>query len=363
MLKIRPKYLVCAEKGYFSTYTKPGHKKAFKNPRSKDQYPKNRGGRMRRDRFEAVLIVLLLISLIAPVTATVYFSPSAPGIITKGDSFSVSGTGAVNGTIRIWIIGRDHFEGLTTAPDRHGNFSISIKPTITQKYKSGRYAVVFQDPGPGGLLEIEPGSEINGNPAIMNRGKIIARLGSRQDLGGNIPTIVQELFAGAAIPGVNDIFQPAYFFVEEPAVNVDRLIPASGSRLPDVITGDRVFFSGTTNIGTSDSLRAEIFNLDTNEPTTTKMLPVSPGNEMNTWSYEIKAPGLPPGNYNLTVTWTASNTTGKGVFAVKNPLPPTPAPIVPAGDTPPAPDNLPFLILIGSTLLVLAIVLYATGRK
>jgi hypothetical protein len=318
---------------------------------------------MRKDRFEAVLIVLLLVSLTAPVTATVYFSSSAPGIITKGDTFSISGTGAVNGTIRIWIIGRDHFEGLTTAPDRHGNFSISIKPTITGKYSSGRYVVVFQDPGPGGILEIEPGAEANGDPAIMNRGKIIARLGSRQDLGGNIPTIVQDLFAGAAIPGVDDTFQPAYFFVEEPAVNVDHLIPASGSRLPDVITGDRIFFSGTTNIGTLDSLQSKIFNLDTNEPTTTKNLPISPGKEMNTWSYEIKAPGLPPGNYNLTVTWTASNTTGKGLFTVRNPLPPTPAPIIPAGETPPAPDNFTFFILIGSTLLVLAIVLYATGRK
>jgi hypothetical protein len=319
---------------------------------------------MRPDKYEAVLIVLLLVSLMAPVTATVYFSSSAPGIITKGDTFSVSGTGAVNGTIRIWIIGRDHFEGLTTAPDRHGNFSISIKPTATEKYKSGRYIVVFQDPGPGGMLEIEPGAETNGNPAIMNRGKIIARLGSRQDLGENIPAIVQELISGSTIPGVDDTFLPAYFFVEEPAVNVDNLIPASGSMLPDIITGDRIFFSGTTNIGTSDSLRADIYNTDTNEPTTTKNIAIVPGKEMNTWSYEIKPPGLPPGNYNLTVVWTASNSTGRGIFAVRNPVPPAlPAPVIPAGEKQQSADNLTFLILIGSTLLVLAIVLYATGRK
>ena len=38
-------------------------------------------------------------------------------------------------------------------------------------------------------MEIEPGTEINGNPAIMNRGKIITKLGPRQELGGNIITI------------------------------------------------------------------------------------------------------------------------------------------------------------------------------
>ena len=48
-------------------------------------------------RAGAVIIVLLFGILAIPVTATVYFTTSAPGIITKGDSFSVSGTGAVNG--------------------------------------------------------------------------------------------------------------------------------------------------------------------------------------------------------------------------------------------------------------------------
>jgi len=71
-----------------------------------------------------VILVLFLTVIAAPVTAAVYFTTSAPEIITKGDPFSISGTGAVNGTVGIWIIGRDHFEVLTSTPDRHGNFSI-----------------------------------------------------------------------------------------------------------------------------------------------------------------------------------------------------------------------------------------------
>jgi len=85
---------------------------------------------------------------------------------------------------------------------------------------------------------------------------------------------------------------------------------------------------------------------------------------MNAWSYQINAPGLPPGNYNLTVVWTASNTTGRGIFAVRVPAPPAlPAPVIPSEESQPPADSLTFFILIGSTLLVLAIVLYATGRK
>jgi hypothetical protein len=298
-----------------------------------------------------------------PVTASVYFSSSAPGIITKGDTFSVSGTSAVNGTVRIWIIGRDHFEGLTTAPDRHGNFSIVIKPSATEKFSSGRYTVIFLDPGLGGLIEIEPGTEINGNPAIMNRGKIIAKLGPRQELGGRIVTIAQELLSASAIPGVDDTFVPAYFFVEEPTVQVDQLIPASGSRLPDMTAGERIFFSGTTNLGTANSLHTEIHNVDTNEPPIAKTIPVVAGREINTWSYEIKAPGLPPGNYYLKVSWPESITNGTGIFTVRNPLPPTPLPVNPPVEKRPASDDLTFPLLVGSALLVIAIVLYATGRK
>jgi len=318
---------------------------------------------MRSDRYEAVLIILLLLTLMTPVTASVYFSSSAPGIITKGDAFSVSGTGAVNGTIRIWIIGRDHFEALTTAPDRHGNFSITVKPTATEKFSKGRYVVIFQDPGDGGLLEIEPGTDSDGYPAIMNRGKIIAKLGPREDLGGAIPTIVQELFSASAIPGVDETFVPAYFFVEEPAVQVDQIIPASGSRLPDMTAGERIFFSGTTNLGTANSLHAEIHNVDTNEPPIAKTIPVVAGQEINTWSYEIKAPGLPPGNYYLKVSWAESNTNGTGIFTVRNPLPPTPLPVNPPVEKLPTKDDLTFPVLIGSALLVIAIVLYATGQK
>ena len=97
-----------------------------------------------------IVLVIMLAIVATPATAAVYFNTSAPGIITKGDPFSISGTGAVNGTVAVWIVGRDHFEVLTTAPDRHGNFSITIKPSATDIFSSGQYAILYQDPGAGG---------------------------------------------------------------------------------------------------------------------------------------------------------------------------------------------------------------------
>jgi hypothetical protein len=310
-----------------------------------------------------IIIVLLLAIIATPVTAAVFFTTSAPGIITKGDSFSISGTGAVNGTVGIWIVGRDYFEVLTIAPDRHGNFSITIKPSATDRYSSGQYAIVFQDPGASGILEIEGGTDVNGSLAVMNRGKIVARLGPRQDLGDNIRPVVGQILSASSIPGVDDTFQTEYFFVEEPAVFFDKLIPASGFRLPDQITGERIVISGTTNIGTENTISTEIRTRNTNEIVTVKTIPVIADYPMNTWTWDLDAPGLPPGDYELTVGWAKSNTTGKGLFTVKYPAPPSPSPGKPVDGKIPPQDDFTFPILVVCSLIVLAIVLYYAGRE
>jgi hypothetical protein len=312
---------------------------------------------------EIVILVLLLAIIATPVTATVYFTSSTPGIITKGDPFSVSGTGAVNGTVGIWIVGRDHFEVLTSAPDRQGNFSITIKPSATDRFSSGQYAIVYQDPGASGVLEIEGGTDVNGNLAVMNRGKIVARLGLRQELGGNVRRVVDQILYTSSIPGIDDTFQEEYFFVEEPAVHFDKLIPASGFRLPDQIMGERIVISGTTNIGTENTLSTEIRTRNTNELVTEKTIPVTAGHRMNTWTWDLDAPGLPPGDYELTVGWAKSNTTGKGSFTVKYPVSPSSSPVMPRDELIPQQDDYTFPVLVACSLIVLAIVLYYAGRE
>jgi hypothetical protein len=320
------------------------------------------GNSLNSGKCRAVILMLLLSIMAMPVTATLYFTSSAPGIITKGDPFSLSGTGAVNGTVGIWIVGRDHFEILTTAPDRHGNFSITIKPSSTDILSSGRYAIVFQDPGPSGVLEIGGGTDVNDSLVVMNRGKIVKTLGDRQDLGENIRPVIRQILSTSSIPGVDDSFQAEYFFVEEPAIFFDNLIPASGFRLPDQITGDRIVISGTTNIGTENTISTAIHARNSKEIVTEKTVPVIAGYPMNTWSWDLDAPGLPPGDYELAVGGSISNTSGKGVFTVKYPAPPSSSPGKPANETPPPPDDYTFPIFVACSLIVLAIVLYYAGR-
>jgi hypothetical protein len=313
-----------------------------------------------------VTIVLVMAAVLAvPVTAAVYYGSSTPQIITKGDAFSVSGTGATNGTVAVWLIGRNYFEVRTTAPDRHGNFSILFKPTETAKFAPGQYAVVFQDPGPSGTMEIEPGRDSRGNLTIMNRGKIIARLGAKEDLKGNVQDEIEILLASSKIQSVDDTFLPAFFFVEEPSVRFDQLIPGSGSQLPEKIAGNRIAITGTTNIETTDTLLAELRNRDTNAPVTSRTIPIIAGDSLNTWSCIFEEPGLEPGTYLLSVGLTGTNTTGssQASFTVRKPagtIPPAPSPSVP-GEVP-LPSSLTTLLIIG-ILAVIALAIYAFGGE
>src|SRR5208337_564770 len=312
-----------------------------------------------------ILLVVLLVSCVMPAAASVYFTSSAPQVITKGDAFSVSGTGAMNGTVALWIIGRSYFDVRTMAPDRHGNFSFVLKPTETVKFTGGQFVVVLQDPGPDGTMEIEPGTDSHGNLTIMNRGKIIDRLGAQQDLPGRVEPIAAIFASAAVIPGVDDSFILDTFFVEEPVVYVDQLSPGTNN-LPQQTSGDTIVITGTTNIGTGNSLVADLYNRDTNERVTEKILPVAAGADINHWNCTFDTPGLQPGNYYLLVGWMKTNTTGTGMaeFSVVNE-----APAVQPGQLPPLPADVPQLpqglgtLLVLGILFVLAIILYTVLQR
>ena len=72
-------------------------------------------------------------------------------------------------------------------------------------------------------MEIEPGTDSSGNLTIMNGGKIIEKIGSREDLKGNVQPVVAFLLDAANLQGVDDSFLPEYFFVEEPSVQFDQM--------------------------------------------------------------------------------------------------------------------------------------------
>ncbi|MHB8163893.1 MAG: hypothetical protein ACYDDV_06030 [Methanoregula sp.] len=172
----------------------------------------------------------------------------------------------------------------------------------------------------------------------------------------------------ANIQDVDDTFLPEYFFVEEPSVQFDNLISVSTIQLPDQITGERIAVTGTTNMGSENNLRAHIYNRDTNALITSNTLPVVAGSHFNRWTYELNDPGLPKGEYYITVGWMKSNQTGTGLakFTVKDPTNTTPSPPPPFSGIEkgiPRDDVSTLLFLTISGVLILILIVFAVGKK
>src|SRR5208337_5466728 len=113
-----------------------------------------------------------------PASAALTAVTSSPQTIVKADTVTLSGTGAQNGSVTLWIVGRNYFATKTTTPDKKGNFTFIIKPEETTRFSSGDYAFLIQDPGADRTFEIGPLLWNDGSMRLTDRGKVIANIGA-----------------------------------------------------------------------------------------------------------------------------------------------------------------------------------------
>ena len=293
--------------------------KSFINPLHSDQYSTMPclSEHMRSWKYTAaIVIVLLQFMLILPASATITAKCSWHETITKGDTVTLVGTESTNGTVVIWVIGRNYFDIKTVNPDKKGNFSFVVKPDETRKYSSGQYAVLIVDPGQNGAIEIEPLVWEEGIK-IADRGKIVTDIGTKEALRAVVTPEVNAILNAAVRPGVDDIITPYYFYVEEPGVHFDAMSgTGSQSRLPNQTTGEKIVVTGTTNMGVENQLRVEIRDQTSNALITSGSVPVVDGTILNRWAYELAAPGLQKGDYFITVGSLKGSPTGTALLTI-----------------------------------------------
>jgi hypothetical protein len=266
---------------------------------------------IRIGKASGVALILMLI-MIVPVAASVSFTSSFPHTLAKGDRFTINGTDADNGTVAIWILGKNYGAVNTVYPDSDGTFSYSLDPVVTRDFSSGQYAVIVQDPGANRKFEIEPHTSGNGSVTITDQGKTYADIGSAADFTTSVASKVDTIISASNRSGVDDSFVSDFFFVEEPVVNFDG---ANNSLLEDRNSGTPITLSGTTNIGTENLLNVVIFHNISNQtlqPVYSTTIAVHPGTDSNTWSFDISPGTVPAGDYFVTVGWQKSNITGTG---------------------------------------------------
>jgi len=311
-----------------------------------------------------ILLVLAFISL--PAAASVSYAASTPQIITRGDTFSLTGTIPGHGTVAIWIIGRSYIDSHIVIPDEKGKFIYKLLARETQQLPVGQYAFVVQDPGANGLLDIEYQKNANGNITLLYKGKTFADIGTLDNIRTTVVPAISSL-SSAEVPHADDIFTANYFLVEDPMVFFDQVTSPSENRLLGQVSGNPIVFTGTTNLGTQDTLSASIHEAVKDAVVIAKRIPVIAGTELNHWSYTLDSPGLPAGEYLLTIGPADPPATSirSAVFSVtKNALVnPTQA------GTPAVPRSpqwfdptIPLFVVVGM-LIVLGLIVFATWRK
>jgi len=271
--------------------------------------PRQPKGSLKLVSFLPVILIFLAVFLVAQAGASgITVVTSGPQTIVKGDNVLLSGTGAMNGSMTLWIVGRDYFSTKTTTPDKKGNFSFTIGPEETTQFSTGEYAFLLQDPGSDRSFEIGPLLWSDGI-RIADQGKVVFNIGQIPSFPSDISPVVTAIINASTRQDTDDIFTTTYFYVEDPSVRFNR-ISDSGS-LPDQVTGEALLITGTTNIMAGDVLHVEIKNETSGEAMTSRDIPVDAGQNSNQWSYSLEEPGLPPGSYIVTVSeqkYTTSET-------------------------------------------------------
>ena len=313
-----------------------------------------------------VFLVGLLLLMVLPCTASVTFSSSTPQIITKGDTLSLNGIGATNGTVALWVVGKSYIDRQVLIPDIKGNYTTTINSVDTRQYSRGQYAFVIQDPGPDRRLDIEYRIEDNNDIILQNRGKTFADIGSRENLKASLVPLISAFSSTAANPNSDDIFIPYYFFVEDPSISYDHIADPAKSQLSGVIMGDRIVLAGSTNINPRDMLQAEIRDSSSGALVAETTITVEPGLTVNRWAWILENPKLLPGSYRVTV-WRPNAFVNCSESALLTVLPPavvtTTSGSNTTANTPWTSDPLlPFIIIIGLAL-VIASILFASRNR
>ncbi len=313
----------------------------------------------------AVLVCLLLLT-IGYGSAAVTFSSSTPQIIAKGNDLTLKGTGATNGTVALWIVGRDYIDRIVLIPDIKGNYIHTISSEDTRQFTSGQYSFVIQDSGPNGKLDVEYRVADNGDIILQSQGKTFADIGARENIKANLAPLISAFSATATNPPTDDIFTSHYFFVEDPSIGFDHTSASGEGQLPDVTAGNPVILGGPTNLAPHEMLHAEIRDRTSGALAASADFSVQPGPTVNRWSWTVEAPGLPPGSYEARI-WRPNayvNCSGSSFFTVVSQVTATTAPgnstaaAYPWSQDP----NLPFLILFGLAL-VIACILYTLKNR
>jgi len=266
-------------------------------------------------RLSLALLVIAGLILIIPCSASLEVRPSTNIALAKGDPFTITGTGFMNGSAAIWEFGPGFFAytGIPVAPD--GSFSWTQGTDVTGTFRSSPLMIVVQDPGRDQKYSVHISTLSKARYVIAGNGTALFEVkpGSLA-----IPTAmdlakrVQEEIAGEK---TDDSAMLQMIFVEEPAISFPQ---ENASEIPSVAAGEGLGLFGTTNLAPENRVSARIEKTAIIEKTglripvrTGTVTMIRTGGLQNRWEYTLNTSGLEPGEYLVTIGWDKSSVSGQ----------------------------------------------------
>ncbi|OPY37956.1 MAG: hypothetical protein A4E35_01011 [Methanoregula sp. PtaU1.Bin051] len=261
------------------------------------------------------LVITGLMLIIAPCTAGIQIQAGTNIALARGDPLTITGTGLMNGSVAIWGIGPSFFtyQAIPVAPD--GTVSWELGRDVTRSFRSGPLMIIVQDPGHDRQYSLRAGMSMERIRIAWENGTSMSEW-ERGPL--DIPAamdLADTVRDGIAGSGTDDSCTLAMVMVEEPAIHFRHENP---DEFPTVVAGERVWFSGTTNIAPENRITARIEDTAVIGKTGSR-IPVRSGEVtiertgdlQNRWEYTLDTEGLASGEYLFEIGWDQSAVSGQ----------------------------------------------------
>lgn len=277
---------------------------------------------MARKYSQVILMMILIISgiigLITPCAADLHIQASSNDVLAKGDPITITGDGYGNGSVMVWRIGPSFFDAIVVETNPDGHFT--YKAEDTEKYRSGPFMVIVQDPGGDEKYSLNVIESVKRYKVNLADGRQILEVDPEFM---DIPAVsdsAERLINQILDMDTDDSCIHHTVYVEEPVLHV-----LNEEQTPLIIpNGECLKLQGTMNMAPDNHIIVRLYDTSVIErsgqrilaiPTTTVL--TESGIQENYWEHTLDTSVMTPGEYLIEIGWNRSSISGQNAIILR----------------------------------------------
>ncbi|MFA6361951.1 hypothetical protein [Methanoregula sp.] len=261
------------------------------------------------------LVIVGLILIIGPCSASLEVRPSTNIALAKGDPLTITGTGFMNGSATIWEFGSGFFayKSIPAAPE--GTLSWTQGMDVTETFRSGPLMIIVQDPGRDRQYSLHVDASGETKRIVVGNGTDLFDVKPDSLTIPAAMGLAEQVQDEIAREETDDSGTLQIVFVEEPTLSFHQ---ENAGEIPTVAAGKSIRFYGTMNLAPENRITARVENTAVIEKTglripvrTGTVTTIRTGELQNRWEYTLDTSGLEPGEYLVEIGWEQSAVSGQ----------------------------------------------------